>query len=103
MFSKNWPYYYNPILRPQILFINANTQEKWEEQQKKVVGGQKLIKKLTSWKNLTSVTSDFFAFLDVPMEAKLFVPYECAIKNYKKLAAGMKKQHCAKTAFPQPT
>ena len=67
------------------------------------LGGKKWPKKLTFCKILTSVTSDFFAFLDVPMEAKLFVPYECAIKNYKKLAAGMKKQHCAKTAFPQPT
>ena len=46
MFSKNWPYYYNPIFRRQILFIKSNTQEKWEEQQKKVVGGQKLIKKI---------------------------------------------------------
>ena len=44
-FSKNWPYYYNPIFWRQILFIKANTQEKWEEHQKKVVGGQKLIKK----------------------------------------------------------
>ena len=86
-----------------MFFIMVNTHQKWEEMRKMVVGGQKLIKKLTFWKNLTSVTSDVFAFLDVPMEAKLFVPYECAIKNYKKLAAGMKKQHCAKTAFPQPT
>ena len=55
------------------------------------------------WKNLTSVTSDFFAFLEVSMEAELFVPYECTIKNHKKLAVGMKKQYCAKTTFPQPT
>ena len=103
MFSKNWPYYYNLIFWRQILFIKANTQEKWEEQQKIVVGGQKLIKKIDFLKKFDFVTSDFFAFLDVPMEAKLFVPYECAIKNYKKLAAGMKKQYCAKTAFPQPT
>ena len=49
------------------------------------------------------MTSDFFVFLDVPGDADVFVPYEFTIKNYKKLAAGMKKQHCAKTAFPQPT
>ena len=67
------------------------------------LGGKKRPKKLTFWKNLTSVTFDFFASLDVPGDAELSVPYECTIKNYKKLAAGMKKQHCAKTAFPQPT
>ena len=49
------------------------------------------------------MTSDFFVFSDVHVGAELFAPYECTIKNYKKLAAGMKKQYCAKTAFPQPT
>ena len=60
MFSKNWPYYYNPIFWRQILFIKANTQEKWEEQQKIVVGGQKLIKKIDFLKKFDFVTSDFF-------------------------------------------
>ena len=68
-----------------------------------VVGGKKWPKKLTFQKILTSVTSDFFVFSDVHVGAELFAPYECTVKNYKKLAAGMKKQHCAKTAFPQPT
>ena len=81
----------------------SNTQEKWEEQRKKVVGGLKLTKKIDFLKKFDFCDFWFFCVFRRAMEAKLFVPYECAIENYKNLTAGIKKQHCAKTAFLQLT
>ena len=100
IFSKNWPYYINPFFDNRYFSSWPIPRKNERRTSKKSGWGQKLIKNLTFWKKLTSVTSDFFRRAHGGLT---FFPYESAIKNYKKSAAGMKKQHCAKTAFPQPT
>ena len=60
MISTNWPYYYNPNFWRQMFFIMVNTQQKWEELRKIVVGGQKLTKKIVFLEKFDF--SDFWFF-----------------------------------------
>ena len=99
IFSKNWPYYYNPFFDNRY-FSSWPIPRKNERNIEKKWLGAKIDQKIEFWKNLTSVTSDFFVFSDVHVGAELFAPYECTIKTTKKWLRGWKNNIARKRLFP---
>ena len=52
----------------------------------KAINSQKTSKIMTFCQNLTSVTSDFYAFLELLLGARYFCPYDPRVENEDKLA-----------------
>ena len=99
MISKNWPYYYNPIFDARC-FLSWSTPIKNERNCGKWwLGGKKWPKKLTFWKILTSVTSDFFCVFRRARGCWTFCSLWIYYKKLQKVGCGDEKTILRENGF----
>ena len=99
MISTNWPYYYNPNFWRQMFFIMVNTQQKWEELRKIVVGGQKLTKKFDFLKKFDFSNFWFFCVFRHARGCWNFCSLWIYYKKLQKVGCGDEKTSLRENGF----